>query len=300
MDKEVLRTRGLDWHGPCLKVCVSLLTMENLMHLKSKTAVAALALMAGTAAFSQTTAPAPDSTLSFNVGAVNDYRFRGIAQTAEGPSLQGGADFAHKSGVYLGVWGASGLAWIKDFNGASKGDYEVDLYGGYKAEIVPGLSYDVGVITYQYPGNDSGVANPTYNVAAGQFTKADTTEAYAAVTYSVVTLKYNQSMGDFLGNANSNGSRYWDLSATFDLGNGFTLTPHVGRQTIPNQSFGTKIGDAANYSDYALTLAKDFGNGLVGTIAALGTDAKKGEFYSDLKGRFLAKDTVVVGLKYNF
>lgn len=266
------------------------------MNLKSKTALAALSLIASSAVFAQAKAPEPDYTLAYNVGAVSDYRVRGIAQTATQPSIQGGVDFAHKSGVYLGIWGASNVRWIKDFNGASKGDYEIDLYGGYKGEIKPGLSYDVGLITYQYPGNDSGDVGTT---GAGNFSNASTKEFYGALTYNVVTLKYNQSMGDFLGNLNSNASRYWDLSAAFDLGSGFTLTPHVGRQTIPNQNSATNTGNAADYTDYALTLAKDFGNGLSATAAAMSTDAKE-NFYTDANGRFLGKSVFLVGVKYTF
>lgn len=263
---------------------------------KSQIALAALALVAGSAAFAQTQAAAPDYTLSYNVGAVSDYRFRGIEQSAGQPSLQAGIDFAHKSGFYAGAWAASNIKWVKDVNGASKGDYEVDLYGGFKGEITSGLGFDVGVITYQYPGNDSGSGGP----GMGAYSKADTTEVYAGLSYSVVSLKYYQSMGDFLGNLNTNGSRYWDLSATFDLGNGFALTPHYGVQTIPSGT-GNPL-DNANYSDYALTLAKDFGNGLVVSLAAVGTDAKRA-FYTPTFGstdRYLGKDTVVVGLKYNF
>lgn len=260
------------------------------MKVTSKIALAALALTAGASAMAQ---------LSYNVGAVSDYRFRGIEQTSGGPSLQGGVDYAHASGAYVGVWAASGIKWIKEFNGASKGEYEVDLYGGYKF-TVKGVALDVGAITYQYPGNDSGAAGTP---GAGSFSKADTTEIYVGGTYSVVTLKYSQSMGDFLGNLNSNGSRYWDLSATFDLGSGMTLVPHVGIQTVPNQSLGTKIGNAANYTDYALTLNKDFGKGLSGLLSVVGTDAKENEFYQATQNganRFLAKSGALVGVKYTF
>jgi len=93
-----------------------------------------------------------------------------------------------------------------------------------------------------------------------------------------------------------------DLAGTgraFDLGSGFTLTPHVGRQTIPNQNSATNTGDAADYTDYALTLAKDFGSGLTGTVAAMSTDAKE-NFYTDANGRFLGKSVVLVGVKYSF
>ena len=260
------------------------------MNLKSKIALAAIALTAGTAAMAQ---------VSYNVGAVSDYRFRGIEQTAGQPSLQAGVDYAHSSGLYVGAWAANNIKWIKEFNGASKGDYEVDVYGGYKFEV-KGVALDVGVITYNYPGNDSGAAGTT---GAGNFSKADTTEVYIGGTYSVATLKYYQSMGDFLGNLNSNGSRYWDLSATFDLGNGFSLVPHVGKQTVPNQSSGSKIGNAADYMDYALTLNKDFGNGLSASLAAVGTDTKENEFYqatSNGQNRWLGKSGVLVGVKYTF
>lgn len=259
------------------------------MNLKSKIALAALALTAGSAAFAQ---------VSYNVGAVSDYRFRGLEQTAGGPSVQGGIDYAHSSGFYVGAWAASGIKWIKEFNGATKGDYEVDLYGGYKFEV-KGVALDVGVITYQYPGNDSG--GSTTPGGSTNYSKADTIEAYVGASYSVATVKYYQSQGDFLGNKDTNGSRYWDLSATFDLGSGFTLVPHYGIQTLPTNSTSNSA-NTANYADYALTLTKDFGKGLTASVAAVGTDAKKA-FYTNTfenTGRYLGKDTLVVGVKYTF
>lgn len=250
------------------------------MKLKSTAALILTSLLAGTAAMAQTTAPTPDYTLSYNVGVTSDYRFRGISQTTFDPALQAGVDFAHKSGFYLGVWG-SNVNWLKDFAGATDGNLEIDLYGGYKGAITNDLGFDIGVITYQYPSNNAPV-------------NANTTEVYGALTYSIVTAKFSQSTGNFVANANSSGSQYFEVAANFDLGSGFSLTPHVGRQTIPNQA-----NNAGDYTDYSLTLAKDFGNGLTASIAAIGTDAKDA-FYK--VGRFdnLGKDAVVVGLKYSF
>lgn len=233
----------------------------------------------------------PDYSVSYNIGVLSDYRVRGIAQTSFKPALQGGVDFAHKSGFYAGVFG-SNVKWVKEFNGATQGSAEVDLYGGYRGatDDLP-LTYDVGLITYQYPGNNSGVGGV---LPAGTFANANTVEVYAAATYKIYTLKVNRSTGNFLGNLNSSGSLYIDLSAAVDLGDSLTLTPHVGRQTIPNQA-----GDLGNYTDLALTLAKDFGNGLVATAAATHTNGSR-VFYTDTNGRFLAKDALVLGLKYNF
>lgn len=249
------------------------------MKLKTTSALALTALLASTAAMAQTKAPEPDYTLSYNVGVTSDYRVRGIAQTATDPALQAGVDFAHKSGLYLGVWG-SNVSWIKDF-GATDGSLEIDVYGGYKGQVANGLGFDVGMITYQYPGNTA-------------TTNANTTEVYGALTYSVVTAKYSRSVTNFVANPNSSGSQYLEVAANLDLGNGFTLTPHVGRQTIPNVT-----SDAGDYTDYSLTLGKDFGNGLTASIAAIGSDAKE-SFYTDTKGKFLGNSTVVVGLKYSF
>lgn len=261
------------------------------MKLATKTVLVLSTLMAAASAMAQSQAPAPDSSWSYNVGAVSEYRVRGIAQTSFGPAIQAGADFAHKSGLYLGVW-ASNISWIKDYANASGGSYEVDLYGGYKGAINQDLSYDVGVITYRYPGN---------TLKAITTANADTIEVYAALSYGVATLKYNRSTGNLLGNPNSSGSQYFDLSATFDLGNGYTLTPHLGRQSVPNQSNANRTGNAANYTDYALTLAKDFGNGLVGSVAAIGTGGTADRiFYTGADGKFIARDALVLGLKYSF
>ena len=253
------------------------------MKLKSKSVFVLVTLLAGTAAMAQTAAAEPDYTLSYNVGVTSDYRFRGISQTSFNPALQGGVDFTHKSGFYLGAWG-SNVKWIKNA-GATNGSIEIDLYGGYKGAIGKDFAYDLGLISYLYPRNN--IAN------VSGFVNADTTEVYGALTYSVVTAKYSRSAGNFAAIPNSSGSAYLEVAASFDLGNGYTLTPHVGRQTIPNV-----VGNAGNYTDYSLTLGKDFGNGLSATVAAMGTDADRA-FYT-VQDKFLGKSALVVGVKYSF
>ena len=225
-------------------------------------------------------AAAPESSLSFNVGATTDYRYRGISQSRLKPALQGGVDYADKSGFYVGAWGST-IKWIKD-SGASKGTTEVDLYGGYKGAMGD-VSYDVGVLRYQYLGNTLGDVTG--------FANANTTEVYGAVTYNVFTAKYSHALTNTFGNVNSKNSYYLDLSATFDLGNGFTLTPHVGRQMINNTP-------VASYNDYSLTLGKDLGNGLSASAMAVGTNADTGPY--TLAGKYNGKDALVVGLKYAF
>ncbi|OYW27068.1 MAG: hypothetical protein B7Z51_09365, partial [Methyloversatilis sp. 12-65-5] len=70
----------------------------------------ALAVPAFTA---QAEEPASPHTFTGNVGLFSQYVFRGISQTNEDPALQGGFDYSHASGFYLGTW-ASNISWLKD------------------------------------------------------------------------------------------------------------------------------------------------------------------------------------------
>ena len=45
--------------------------------------------------------------LSANLTATSDYRFRGISQTQNGAAVQGGVDYAHESGFYIGNWNST-------------------------------------------------------------------------------------------------------------------------------------------------------------------------------------------------
>ena len=245
--------------------------------MKLKLVALASALLASGAVTAQTQAVEPDYTLSFNVGAVTDYRYRGISQSRRKPALQGGADFAHKSGFYVGTW-ASSIRWIKDLGGDS--DVEVDLYGGYKRSFGD-LGMDVGVLRYVYPNSNLGFG-PHPN----------TTELYVAGTYGPATLKYSHSVTNLFGFTDSKGSGYLDLSATFDTGFwGLTVTPHVGHQRVRRNS-------AASYTDWSVALGKDFGNGLSASLAYVDTDTDA--YFSPANGKDLGKGGLVLGVKYSF
>ena len=229
--------------------------------------------------------------MAYNVGVFSDYRYRGISQTRLKPAVQAGLDFT-AGGLYLGAW-ASSIKWVKDSYGDAQ--VEIDLYGGYKGELVKDtLSYDVGLLQYVYPSAKTTAWNASYK-------DPNTTEVYGALTYGPATLKVSYALTnlfgnyDFGGKRKSKGSTYVDLSAGFDVGAGLTLTPHVGYQKVENIA-------NASYTDYSLTLSKDF-SGLVPSIAVVGTDADK-SFYvpggAAGSTKFLGKSAVVVGLKYNF
>jgi len=252
------------------------LTQENSVELKIAQKMVLAALAVSGAAFAQTKAPEPDYTLSYNVGVVTDYRYRGISQSRLNPALQGGIDFAHKSGFYLGTW-ASTIKWIKDAGGDS--NVEWDIYGGYKFKAADTVDMDIGVLRYQYVSNSLPVS-------------ANTTELYAAGTVGIFTLKYSHSITNLFGFFDSKNSGYLDASAAVDLGDGLSLTPHVGYQKVNHFSAGS-------YIDYALTLGKDFGNGFSGTAALIGTDADKTVYFTPA-GKFTGRAGLVLGAKYSF
>lgn len=205
-------------------------------------AVAATLLVPGLAA-AQAAAP-----ITGNMSLVSDYRFRGLTQTFEEPALQGGFDYAHSSGIYLGNWNSS----ISDsfFAGSP---LEMDFYGGYKGAAGP-LGYDIGVLYYYYPGSN----------LAGVGT-IDNLEVYAGVSWQFLSLKYFHAVSDFFGAPNTDGSNYIDFSATWDLGQGWGVNGHIGHQKVENAS-------ALDYTDYKIGITKDVGGWVFGA-AFIDTDA---------------------------
>ncbi|MET0334024.1 MAG: TorF family putative porin, partial [Rhizobacter sp.] len=188
------------------------------------------------------------SPLSFNLGAVTDYRYRGIAQTRFEPALQGGIDLALPAGFYIGTWGST-VKWIKDSGGDASA--EVDVYAGWKKEVVSGLTLDVGVLQYLYPE----AKTPAWDAA---YASPDTLEVYTAVTFGPATVKYSHAVTNLFGNRDSKGSGYLDLSAGFEVA-GLTLTPHVGYQKVKGYT------NTLSYTDYSFTVSKD----ISGTVVSL-------------------------------
>ena len=70
---------------------------------KTSLAATAAALVLSSIPLLPTVAQAQEaSPLTFNIGVVSDYRYRGISQTRLKPAVQGGADYAASNGLYVG------------------------------------------------------------------------------------------------------------------------------------------------------------------------------------------------------
>ncbi|MBU3561038.1 TorF family putative porin [Polynucleobacter hallstattensis] len=244
---------------------------------KTAIALAASGLFA-TAAFAQTApaAEAPEvSPVTANVTVTNDYRYRGITQSNYQPAIQGGFDYAHESGLYIGNWNSS-INWISNTTaGGVRAPLEMDFYGGFKKELIgEGFASDFGILQYYY--NQTG---KNYN---GNMVNPNTTELYAAqnFTFGPVSgfVKLNYALTNIFGIPSSTGSYYPDLTANYDTGVwGITLNGHIGYQYVAGQP-GSQGGISntnknISYTDFKLGATKDFGGGLSLSAAYVSTNA---------------------------
>lgn len=233
---------------------------------------------------------AADLTVSSNVSFVSDYLYRGISQTGAKPAIQGGFDLSHASGFYAGAWGSS-ISWLSDMgvNGTTSGiansGLELDTYAGYKG-TAGDVGYDVGFLRYNYPGTYSGGA-----------VKADTNEIYGAASYSIVTAKLSYSTGDTFGIANTSGTTYAELNASYALADtGITLGGHIGAQTFTGTGADAlkTAGTDPTYTDFKLSASKDFSGYVVG-LAVSGTSSAS-PWYTNMQNIKTGKGTAVLSL----
>lgn len=247
-----------------------------------KKLVSALALCGlATASFSVMAEDSPH-TFTGNVSLTSNYVFRGISQTGGEMAIQGGLDYAHSSGFYLGTW-ASNVGWIEDYQGYNSGNVEIDVYGGYRGGIGDtGLTFDVGAIRYMYPG-DKGAAF-----------EGDTSEIYGSLGWKWFTAKYSYYVSDgvFGFGPNADGSDYLDIAASYPIGDtGLTVGAHWGTFNFDNFP-------AADYDDWKVSMTYDMGK-LSGkmsgvTLGVAYTDTDASPIWTDANGEFLGKDTTTV------
>ncbi len=234
-------------------------------------------------------------SVSANVSLTSDYVFRGITQTGGDPAIQGGLDYAHSSGFYVGTW-ASNVGWLEDFQGYDRGNMEIDVYAGFGGDIgSTGLTYDVGAIQYMYPGDRNGA------------TKADTTEVYGSLGWKWFTVKYSYYLSEEVfgfgsSTAKADGSDYLDISASVPVGEtGLTLGAHWG--TFKFENNGT-----ADYEDWKVSAEYDMGKlgklgeGVTVGVAYSDTNAKRSTWTetSTVKKKFLGDSTTAVWISKSF
>lgn len=206
------------------------------MH-KAKTlalgSVMAASLVASSAALAE---------VSANVSAVSQYYFRGV-QLTDSAAVQGGVDWAHDSGFYLGTWAST-------LNGGDP-SYEIDFYGGFGNEIGD-FSYDVGYILYTYPDNSDKDVTGFGNYG----------EIYASVGWNWLTLGLaytsNSELDKDDGGGFVPGDLYYYAGLDFGLPQDWSLGFVLGAYTFTND--GKTPGGEYNYNHLTASLGKDAGD----------------------------------------
>ena len=167
------------------------------------------------------------TTLTF----ASDYRFRGISQTFNKPVLQLDSIYTAESGFYLGIFGSN-----VDFGPEIGANVEVDFYGGWAGEIADGLSADLQLTRYIYPGDD---VPSEYNEFLGK------------LSYSGFTGLIGYSNDAF--NTNETGI-YYNLGYSLLIADEYTLDASIGYYNLD---------DAPEYGggivDKSIGVSREFG-----------------------------------------
>jgi hypothetical protein len=173
-----------------------------------------------------------------NLGLTTDYRFRGISQTQNAPAVQGGIDYNHSSGFYVGNWNSSVSSQLYT-QGAG---IESDLYAGWKKDIYKGLTLDVGSYNYFYPRGKS---------SADTGSNFDTYEAFVGLGYGPISAKYSRTLGNsYFGTANAQGTQYYQADVAYPVTQKISLIAHAGHTNVANSS-------SLDYSDYNFGVGYD-------------------------------------------
>jgi uncharacterized protein (TIGR02001 family) len=173
-----------------------------------------------------------------NLGLTSDYRYRGVSQTQNAPAVQGGIDYTHSSGFYVGNWNSS-VSSSMYTNGSG---LESDVYAGFKKDIYKGLTIDVGSYNYFYP---------RATTSANTGSNFDTYEGFLGLGYGPVSAKYSRTLGNgYFGTANARGSEYFQADVNYPVTGKISVLAHAGRTNVANSS-------SLNYSDYNVGLGYD-------------------------------------------
>ena len=263
--------------------------------------VAAAAFSAPMLATAQSASP-----VTGNLTIASDYRFRGISQTYLGPTIQGGIDYSHSSGIYLGNWNSNVAS--QQFPVGS--GIEMDFYVGWRKSFGD-IGIDIGTIYYYYPRAE-------WNAEAGSTTgDADFNnwEVYIGASWKWLSAKFFYALSDYFGLADeqagswithkdtavplgsrggSDGTWYLDLGASFPLSKQLSIVAHYGMLEVE------KYGEL-DYKDWKLGITYDL-NGWILGAAYVDSDADEAYYYAGGSDglKETGKSTVVLSVMKTF
>jgi uncharacterized protein (TIGR02001 family) len=188
------------------------------------------------------------SNFSGMAAITSNYVFRGISQTDNDPAVQGSFEYKNPVGFYTGVWGSN----VDD--SISEGNVELDLYAGYKKELVENLTFDLSIIYYWYPGDS-------------QSPEKDYAEGHVGLNYVLTKLPLEPNLGlgfnyspDFYGEDGNgyyvNGTLRLTLPYRFALGFELGYQYVEGDKTTGNGA-GLNDGDGYDYLFWRIGVSRE-------------------------------------------
>ncbi|NMH66843.1 TorF family putative porin [Shewanella salipaludis] len=195
--------------------------------------------------------------VSGNIGVTSNYLWRGTSQTQDAVAVQGGLDYSHDSGLYVG-------SWVSSVDFGDDTSYELDLYGGYAGSLGEDIGYDLGYLYYAYPDANGNI---------------DLHELYGSLSWKWFEIGYSHLIdaGDDVAAEplDKKDLSYLHATVTVPLSDSLSLAAHYGYSSgdVVESWFGED-----NYADYSLTLSAETQMGTVSFKLAdtdlAGDDAK--------------------------
>jgi len=179
--------------------------------------------------------------ISANIQLTTDYVFRGVSLSNNSAAVQGGFDWSNNQ-FYAGVWASS----LSVPAGSPASPLELDVYAGWTPATGP-VSWDFGIVTYNYPGaEDKTAAFDYYELkGAGTWKFNDHWSAGAALYYT----PHNWG--------GTGEARYWEVNGEYDYNDMLHFSGAYGNQEVadPNGPLPGKTRDDYDTWNVGATIA---------------------------------------------
>ncbi|WP_018869195.1 TorF family putative porin [Thioalkalivibrio sp. ALgr3] len=200
--------------------------------------------------------------VSANISIVSDYELRGFSETDGGAAIQGGFDWEHASGFYMGTWASNvdfGSAYDDDERVTVTDDttYELDLYLGFADSFDNGFGYDVGYVYYAYPDASVTTVDEDDGTSSSSSVSYDFGELVGSVSYDMDVIGFYGGIQWVVTDSASESllesdDVYFYGGLDVPFAEVYSAGFMVGRQTYDDS-------DNDDYTHYSASLARDAG-----------------------------------------
>lgn len=228
--------------------------------------------------------PVANGLISGNIGLVSKYIYHGGVENDD-IAIQGGLEYAHKSGISVGYWGST-LSYDPSDETQDHG-FEHNLYIAYGQEIAQDWGYNLKATAYIYQNGGT--------VYADQENQRKTTafDVLGELAYKNLTLGTSVILAD-AASANA-GDVYFSAAYNHPLPQDFSL----------NAVFGASVYNSSHDDDIVQT-KKDFAfnEARIGVSKVIAQSGVSASFDYVLGGKNRLgedfEDNMVFGLNYSF